>query len=274
MEKVRPVVVSFLHPSFFWCPEESWVRSFAKLVLSFLAFIFWGIAAMLVYGGVYELQMHKNYGYLFQESFLPLLGWLAVAMALILIPTGVLAVSTSTRSSYNQQVALIYLLLVLFCLEMSSAALAQFSSIRIASELKSAAGHLFYQYNGIYPQGPVSRAMDIEQRKMQCCGVQNCTDWLKATSASWHLLGRTACVSESCCKKHSNCGSDLGHLEQLFQEGCLKKLEDQLHFVILYIFWCSTVLSVLGLLAAVSSGILMRYEPFYDLQILQSSTFP
>ncbi|XP_062460381.1 tetraspanin-3-like [Pezoporus occidentalis] len=261
MEGVR--VVSFLQPSLFWCSEESWLRSFAKLVLSFLAFIFWGIAAALVFGGVYEIQMHKNYGYLFQESFLSLLGWLAVAMALILIPTGVLAVSTSTRNSRCQQGALMYLLLVLFCLEMSSAVLAQFSSIRMASELKSTAGHLFYQYNGTYPQGP----MDIAQRKMQCCGVQNCTDWLKATSASWHLLGRTACVPESCCKRYSNCGSDLGHLEQLFQEGCLKKLEDQLHFVMLYFFWCCTVLGVLGLLGAVSSGILMRHEPFYDLQI-------
>lgn len=232
MEEVRAVVV-LLQPSFFWRSEESWVRSFAKLVLSFLSFIFWGFAAALVFGGVYEIQMHRNYGYLFQESFLSLLGWLAVAMALILIPTGVLAVSTSTRSSRYQQGALMYLLLVLFCLEVSSAVLAQFYSIRMTSELKSTAGHLFYQHNGTYTQGPVSRAMDIEHRKIQCCGVQNCTDWLKTTSVSWHLLGRTACVPESCCKNYSNCGSDLGHLEQLFQEGCLKMLKDQLHFVML-----------------------------------------
>ncbi|XP_065518069.1 tetraspanin-3-like [Lathamus discolor] len=268
MEIVRVLVVLLQKPSFFWCSEECWVRSFAKLVLSFLAFIFWGIAAALVFGGVYEIQMHKNYGHLFQESFLPLLGWLAVATALILIPTGVLAVSTSSRSSRYQQGTLMYLLLVLFCLEMSSAVLVQFYSTRLASELKSTVGHLFYQYNGTYPQGPVSRTMDVEQRKMQCCGVQNCTDWLKATSASWHLLGRTACVPESCCKKYSNCGSDLGHLEQLFQEGCLKKLEDQLYFVMLSIFWCCAVLSVLELLTAVSSRILTRHEPFYDLQIL------
>ncbi|NXD74225.1 TSN3 protein, partial [Eolophus roseicapillus] len=243
-------------------------RSFAKLVLSFLAFIFWGTAAALVFGGVSGIQMHKNYGYLFQESFLSLLGWLAVATALILIPTGVLAVSTSTRSSRYQKGALMYLLLVLLCLEVSSAVLAQFYSIRMASELKSNAGHLFYQHNGTYSQGPGSRAMDIEQRKMQCCGVQNCMDWLKATSASWHLPGRTACIPENCCKKYSDCGSDLSHLEQLFQEHCLKKVEDQLHSVMLYIFWCCTVLSVLELLAAVSSGILMNHKPFYDFQIL------
>ncbi|KAM8984011.1 tetraspanin-3-like [Ara ararauna] len=267
MQKVTAVVV-LSQPSFFWCYEESSVKSLAGLVLSFLAFIFCGIAAALVFGGVYEIQVHKNYGCLFQESFLSLLGWLAVAMALIFIPTGVLAVSASTRSSRYQQGALMYLLLILSCLEISSAVLSQLYSIRMASELKSTVGPLFYQYNGTYPLGPVSRAVDIEQRKMQCCVVQNCTDWLKSTSASWHLLGRIACVPESCCKKYSNCGSDVGCLEQLFQEGCLKKLEDQLHFVMLYIFWCCTVLSVLVLLAAVSSGILMKHELFYDLQIL------
>uniref|UniRef100_A0A672V7B1 Tetraspanin n=1 Tax=Strigops habroptila TaxID=2489341 RepID=A0A672V7B1_STRHB len=194
-------------------------------------FIFWGTAALLGFGGVSGVQMHRNYGYLFQESFLSLLGWLAVATALILIPTGVLAVSTSTGSSCYQQGALMYLLLVLLCLEMSLAVLAWLYSIQMASELKSTVGHLIYQYNGTYSQGPGSRAMDVVQRKMQCCGFQNYTDWLKATPASWHLLGGIGCVPESCCKKYSNCGCDLGCLEQLFQGGCLKKLEDQLHFV-------------------------------------------
>ncbi|KFQ41299.1 Tetraspanin-3, partial [Nestor notabilis] len=242
-------------------------RSFAQLVLRFLAFIFWGAAAALTFGGVSGIQMHKNYGYLFQES-LSLLGWLAVATALILIPTGVLAVSTSTRSSRYQQGALMYLLLVLLCLEMSLALLAWLYSIQMASELKSIVGHLIYQYNGTYSQGPGRSAMDIVQRKMQCCGVQNYTDWLKATPASWHLPGGIARVPESCCKKYSNCEGDLGHLEQLFQEGCLKKLEHQLHFVMLYTFWCCAVLSVLELLAGVSNGILMRHKPFHDLRIL------
>ncbi|NWI24446.1 TSN3 protein, partial [Sula dactylatra] len=242
---------------------------FARCLLRFLGFIFWSTAAALVFGGVFMILMYKNYRYLFQEAWLTLPGWLAVAAALILLPTGVLAISVSVKSSRYKQGALMYLLLILLCLEMSSAVLVKFYSIQMASELKSTMGYLVYQYNGTHFQGPGSRALDELQRNLQCCGVQNYTDWLKAIGASRHLPAEKAHLPESCCKeKYSHCRGDLGHLEQLFQEGCLKKLEDQLHFVMLYVFWCCIVLSVLELFAVISNGILMRHRPFYNFRIL------
>ncbi|NXG87915.1 TSN3 protein, partial [Stercorarius parasiticus] len=244
-------------------------RVFARFLLLLLGFIFWGAAAALASGGVLVILMDKNYGYLFLESFLSLPGWLAVAAGLILLPTGVLAVSISAKSSRYQQGALMYLLLVLLCLEVSSAVLAQFYTVWLAYEMKSTMGYLVSQYNATHSQGADSRAVDVVQRELQCCGVENYTDWLKATAASWHLHGKKARVPESCCKeKYPHCRGDLIHLEQLFQEGCLKKLEDWLHFVMLYVFWCCTVVGILELLAGVSNCILMKYQPFHDLQFL------
>ncbi|KFR16670.1 Tetraspanin-3, partial [Opisthocomus hoazin] len=243
-------------------------RLFARALLRFLGFIFWGTAVVLAFGGVFVILMCKNYRYFFQESFLSLPGWLAVAAALILLPTGVLAISISVKCSRHQQGALMYLLLVLLCLQVSSAVLAQFYSVQMASELEGAMDYLVYQYNGAHSQGPGGSAVDEVQRKLQCCGVQNYTDWLKATAAAWHLSAEKSRVPESCCKeKYSHCGGDISHMEQLFQEGCLRKLEDQLHFVNLYVFWCCTVLSILELLAGVSNGILMRHQPFRDFRI-------
>ncbi|NWS16707.1 TSN3 protein, partial [Pachyramphus minor] len=240
-------------------------RSSAQAFLRFLGFVFWATAAAQAFGGVLVILMFKNYRYLFQESYLSLPGWLAIAAALILLPTGILAVSISIKSSRNQQGIFMYLLLLLLCLETSSAVLAHVYSLRTASQLESAMVYLVYQHNGSCSQ-PGSRAVDVMQRKLQCCGVHNYTDWLKATASSWHL---TAHVPESCCKeKYSHCRGHLSHLEQLSQQGCLKKLEDQLWFVMLYVFWCCTVLSILELLAAVSNGILMRHQPFHDIQFL------
>ncbi|NXE97645.1 TSN3 protein, partial [Menura novaehollandiae] len=241
-------------------------RSFAQSLLRFLGFIFWGSAAVQAFGGVLVILMFKNYRYLFQEPYLSLPGWLALAVALILLPTGVLAVSISVKCSRNQQGTLMYLLLLLLCLEMSSAALACFYRIRTVSQLESAMGYLVYQHNWTCSQDPGSSAVDAMQRRLQCCGVHNYTDWLKTSASSWHL---PACVPESCCKeKHSHCGGDLGHLEQLSQEGCLKKMGDKLCFAMLYMFWCCTALSILELLAGVSNGILMRHQPFHDLHFL------
>ncbi|NXL51216.1 TSN3 protein, partial [Podilymbus podiceps] len=238
--------------------------SFAKFLLRFLAFVFWGAAAALAFGGVFVILLGKNYGYLFQEFFFSLPGWLAVAAVLILLPTGVLALFVSVKSSRYEQGCLMYLLLVLLCLEMSSALLAQFYSTQVASKLKSSMGDLISQYNVTRSQGPGSDAVDVLQRKLQCCGIQNYTDWLNATA--WLLPDKNARVPVSCCKeKYSHCRGDLGHLQHLFQEGCLKKLEDQLRFGLSYVFCCCIVLAVIELLAGVINGILMWHQPLCDL---------
>ncbi|NWT93961.1 TSN36 protein, partial [Urocynchramus pylzowi] len=240
-------------------------RSFAQSLLGFLGFIFWGTAAAQFFGGVSVILMFKNYRYLFQDSYFSLPGWLALATALTLLPAGVLAVSISVKCSRNKQGILMYLLLLLLCLEMSSAVLACSYCVRTASQVESAMGFLVHQHNWTCSEDPGNSAVDVIQRKLQCCGVNNYTDWLKASSSLYH----PACVPESCCKeKHAHCTGDLDHVEQLSEEGCLKKLEDHLCFSMLYIFWCCTVLSVLELLAGVSNGILMRRQPFHELRIL------
>ncbi|XP_023800137.1 tetraspanin-3-like [Cyanistes caeruleus] len=267
MRRVRAVVVL---PSL-WCYESACHRSFAQSLLRFLGFIFCGTAVAQAFGGILVILVLKNYGFLFQESYLSLPGWLALATALILLPTGVLAISASVKCSRNQQGTLMYLLLLLLCLEVSSAALACSYCVKTSSQLEGAMGYLVHQHNWTCSQDPGNEAVDMIQRKLQCCGVHNYTDWLKSSSSSWYY---PRCVPESCCKeKHSHCRGDLDHMEQLSEEGCLKKLEDQLCFAMLYIFWCCTMLSILELLAGVSNGILMRHQPFYELNILDSYTF-
>ncbi|XP_048146779.1 tetraspanin-3-like [Corvus hawaiiensis] len=267
MRRVR-AVVGLLS---LWCHEDTYLRSFAQSLLKFLGFIFWGTAAAQAFGGVLVILLFRNYRYLFPESYLSLPGWLALATALTLLPTGVLAVSISVKCSRNKQGTLMYLLLLLLCLEMSSAVLAHSYCIRTSSQLESAMGYLVYQHNWTCSQDPGSSAVDVMQRKLRCCGVHNYTDWLKASSSSWY---HPACVPESCCKeKHPHCKGDLDHVEQLSPEGCLKKLEDQLCFAMMYVFGCCTLLSILEFLAGVSNGILMRHQPFHDLNILDSFTF-
>ncbi|NWJ10248.1 TSN3 protein, partial [Crypturellus undulatus] len=244
-------------------------RSFARTMLLFSGLLFWGAAAALVFSGVFVILMYKNYRCFLQDSFLPLPGWLAIAAAFVLLPTGILAISISAKNSRYRQGVLMYLLLILLCLEMSSALLAKIYSTRMTSELKSTMGHVFSHYNGQYSENPDSTAVDKIQRNLHCCGVQNYTDWLTASTISSHLPTDKACAPESCCKeKYSSCRDDICHLEHLFQEGCLRKLEDQVHFVMLHLFWCCIVLGVLELLAVFSNGILMRHQPFQEFRIL------
>ncbi|XP_054253618.1 tetraspanin-3-like [Indicator indicator] len=256
-----------------WCYDDSWLRTFNSYLLKFLGYIFWFSAAVVALVGVPMILIYRNYRSLFQESFLYLSGWLAVATAITLLPIGLLAISVSAKSSRYKQGALMYLLLVLLCLAMSSAVLAQFS-LQTTSKLKTTMGYLVSQYNGTPSKDPGSGAVDKVQRRLRCCGVGNYTDWLKTTASSWHLPAERHHVPESCCKeRHSDCTGDLNHLDQIFQEGCLKKLEDWFDFLMLYVFWCSVVLSVLGLVTTVINGLLKKYESFHSLQFLDSYTF-
>ncbi|NXF90300.1 TSN3 protein, partial [Eubucco bourcierii] len=244
-------------------------RIFAKYLLKFLGYIACCSAVALVFGGVSVSLMYRNYTYLFQKSFLSLPVWLTIGAGIILLPTGFLAISISAKSSCYKQGVLMYLLLVLLCLAVSSAVLAQCYSLQTPSELKSTMGDLIYQYNGTLSKDSGVRLVDMIQRRLECCGVQNYTDWLKTTALSWHLLTENTRVPESCCKeRYSDCMGDLSHLDQIFQEGCLKKLEDWFQFLMYYVFWYCVVLSVLGVLTIVINGLLMRQRPFHAIQFL------
>lgn len=258
---------------FLWVYEDSWLRNFARFLLLFLGVIFWASATVLTFGGCFVILLCKNYHYLFQESFFPLPGWLAVVAALVLLPTGILAISVSVRNSRYHQGTLMHLLLVLLCLQVSLAVLTQLYSIWMAVELKSTMGQVFNQYNGTHSLARGSGTVDMLQKKLQCCGLQNYTDWLKRPAASWHSLSEKSRVPRSCCKKYAACRGDLNQLDQLFQEGCLRKLQDQLHYGMKFLFSCCVMLSVLELLAGASNGILMSHQPFYDLRFLESSAF-
>ncbi|CAM5146492.1 unnamed protein product [Natator depressus] len=256
-----------------YCTMESWVRPLARVLLALLGLILWGAAAALVFGGAFVILTYKNYKSFFWDCFLLVPGWLAIVSAFLLLPTGALAICISTRNSRYQQGTFMYLLVVLLCLEASSAVLAHVYSDRMSSELNCTMGHLFHQYNGTYSQHPGSRAVDVIQRQLQCCGVHNYTDWAEA-AASRHVHTGNICAPESCCKEtYSDCTGDMHRSEQLFQEGCLRKLGYRLQFVMGYVFWCCVVVGCLEVLAAISTGILLKHRSFQDFRILDSATF-
>uniref|UniRef100_A0A8C8RF03 Tetraspanin n=1 Tax=Pelusios castaneus TaxID=367368 RepID=A0A8C8RF03_9SAUR len=182
---------------------ESWIRPLARVILVLLGLVLWAAAAALVFGGAFMILTYKNYNSFFRDCFLLVPGWLGIVSAFLLLLTGALALCIPMRNSRYQQGTFMYLLVVLLCLEASSAVLAQVYCDRLTSELGYIMAHFFHQYNGTYSHHPSNRAVDVIQRQLQCCGVHNYTEG----------------VPESCCK----------------EEGCLKKLDYRLQFVRDYI---------------------------------------
>lgn len=257
------------------CTTETWSRAFAKVLLTLFGFCLWGAAVAFLFGGAFVVVTYKSYKVVFQNAFFPLPGCLALVTAFLLFLAGALAMLTPAKNSRPYQGTLMYLLVVLFCLEASTAVMTQLYSTQEASRLTSSMSSLFHQYNRMVPNHPGNEAVDAVQQQLQCCGIYNYTDWcvLLPTHPN-HLQRGPVSAPQSCCKEAAlDCTDHGSRPRNLFEEGCLQKLEKRLDFVRRYMNWCCVVVGCLEVLTVISNGVLMKQQPFQDFRILDSANF-
>uniref|UniRef100_A0A8C7GLZ2 Tetraspanin 37 n=1 Tax=Oncorhynchus kisutch TaxID=8019 RepID=A0A8C7GLZ2_ONCKI len=88
----------------------------------------------------------------------------------------------------------VYLLVVVFCLEATAAALAYVNAGKVDSELAPFSS-VFQRYTGRC-QDPYSDAVDATQKELQCCGIYDYRDWL---ATPWFNHSGRGSVPHSCC---------------------------------------------------------------------------
>ncbi|KAJ6669475.1 hypothetical protein lerEdw1_000023 [Lerista edwardsae] len=255
------------------CIIESWSRAFAKVGLSLLGFFLWGAVVAFLFGGAFVMLTYKNYSAFFHNTVFLAMAWLTFMAAFLLFPAGTLAMCSPVKTSRCHQGTLMYLLVVLFCLEASSVVLMQLSSAMVSHQLRNKVDSFFHQYNRTVPNPYANVAVDMTQKQLQCCGIYNYTDWTGGTLPSLLQVERVFAPASCCKETYVVCTGDVSEMEKLFKDGCLKKLEDRLHFVMNYVSWCCVIVSCLEMLAAICNGVLMRELPFQDFRILDSAAF-
>ncbi|XP_078241008.1 tetraspanin-3 [Pogona vitticeps] len=252
---------------------QSWNRVFARVMLTFLGFFLWGAAVALLFGGIFVILTYQIYRIFIHNSFFAVPGWLAITAAFLLFPTGALAIYEPVRNSRPYRGTLMYLFLVLLCLEASSAVMTRIYLTNTSDQLKNNMQPFFHRCNRTAPAHCGSEAVDTIHKQLGCCGLSNYTDWMRMPQN--HLrTTRPGIAPESCCKgTHLDCHGNMSEPEKLFEEGCLKKLEERLSFVMQYMAWCCVVVGCLEILAALVNGMLMKEQPYRDFHLLESATF-
>uniref|UniRef100_A0A5F8HJV1 Tetraspanin n=1 Tax=Monodelphis domestica TaxID=13616 RepID=A0A5F8HJV1_MONDO len=147
-----------------------------------------GAAVAMAWAGVSALKTHRSYQDFCDNPFLEVLGYLVMSTAPLLLFTGGLAIGISNWNTGPWQGMFLYGVLVLFCMEASSAVLACTSSCQREWET-----HMLddlHQYGN--QSDSKTKAVDRLQEELQCCGIHNYTDW-KVTA---HFSAPT-----SCCQK-------------------------------------------------------------------------
>ncbi|XP_008115772.1 tetraspanin-3 [Anolis carolinensis] len=260
------------HSPLLLCATESWSRVLAKIALTLFGLLLCGAAVGLLFGGAFVIFTYQSYRFFIQNKFFSVPGWLAVVSALLLLPTGALAMCVPVKNSRHLQGIVMYLFLVLFCLEVSSVVMTQIYSAEVESQLKNKMGPFFHKYNWTAPNHRDTVYVDATHKKLKCCGISNYTDWMIMLPN--HLQIGHGFAPESCCREtYLDCRGDLSQPEKLFKDGCHKKLEERFYFVKQYVTWCCVVIICLEILAAINNGILMKEQPFQDFRILDSAAF-
>nr|XP_020833818.1 tetraspanin-3-like isoform X1 [Phascolarctos cinereus] len=188
--------------------------SFFRGPFRLLGLLLWGAAAAMAWAGVSALRIHRNYQHFCDNPFLEVLGCLVVSTAPLLLLTGGLAVGISRWNTGPWQGLFLYGVMVLLCVEASSAVLARTSSCQRDWETH-VLDDLLHQYGN--QSDPKTKAVDRLQEELKCCGIHNYTDW--------RVMGHISAPTSCCQKIFLNCTGDLSTSQQLYQKGCLPKLE-------------------------------------------------
>ncbi|XP_053155981.1 tetraspanin-3-like [Hemicordylus capensis] len=267
----RPFHSNNLH-DFLSCTAETQRKLFATVILCLLGFLFWLAAVALLFGGTFVILTFKNYRLFLQNNFFLVPGWLVIIAALLLFMTGVFAMCTPVNARHRRG-TLMYLLVILFCLETSSVVMTQLYTAKVSSQLKGTMDYFFHRYNMTVPSYYAYEAVDTIHKQLRCCGIYSYTDWTTGPLPH-HLQSGHVFVPESCCREtYLDCTGDVSHLEKLFKEGCLRKLEERLDFDMQFMTWTCVVTGCLELLAVFCNGVLMKEHSCHDFRILDSATF-
>ncbi|KAM3595160.1 uncharacterized protein V6R79_019196 [Siganus canaliculatus] len=229
-------------------------RKALKLILQLLCQLLWigGLAIALT--GVFLLVNYRRSSVFLSNTYIILPAIFALAVAVTLVASGYLGTWMSQKDSSCLQGLFIYLLVLVFCLEITASALAYFYSTKLNSELAPLHG-VFMNYTGS-SQDPMARAVDITQEEFMCCGIYDYKDWLKT---SWFNSTEGLSVPRSCCNTtFPSCNGTVHQPWKLYSQGCHATLEMVLHSLLNCIIWgCPFVLLVEVVLLLMTAQLMM-----------------
>lgn len=200
----------------------------SKTVLLFLSLIFWVIAGVLSYVGTYVILSYKNYNHFIEDKYVVVPAVVIIGVAIVMFIIGLLGCCATLRESRLGLGCFLFIILCIFVGEVTAFVLGVIYRGKIGPDLTKGMSGVFQKYDG---HNAESRAVDYLQKELQCCGVDNLTDWKKT---EWFKQGNGT-VPVSCCKlSFSNCTGNVSHMEDLNTQGCKEKLADFFQRVLSY----------------------------------------
>ncbi|KAG8131253.1 hypothetical protein E2320_017834 [Naja naja] len=168
-----------------------------------------GAAAGLLYVGAHVLNAYKEYDSFLQNRGALLPPIIIIVIAVVMLVIGIVGCCATLRES-------------------------KIGLGVIIAELHDSMSKAFAAYDG---ESENSHSVDYLQKELQCCGVQNYTDW---TGTKWFNTTGNHTFPRSCCKQGptlKNCTGQPSEKHLLNTQGCEKvvDLRDLLNYAMLIV---------------------------------------
>ncbi|KAJ8401605.1 hypothetical protein AAFF_G00379220 [Aldrovandia affinis] len=200
----------------------------SKTVLLLLSLIFWAAGGALAYVGSYVLRSYNNFDNFLEDKYTLIPAAIIIGVAVVMFVIGTVGCCATLRESKVGLGFFLVIILVILVAEVTAFVFGFIYRSRIKGDLEKTMSDVFQKYDG---QSSETRAVDYLQKQLQCCGVQNYTDWTRTTWFSSH----NNTVPSSCCRtNHTACTGRLDQLDLLNIQGCEVKLVQLLQDVLSY----------------------------------------
>lgn len=233
-----------------------------KTILRVTCQFLWVLGLVVGLCGVHLLITVRESILFYSHSYITLTAFVALVSAAFLVVSGCLGSFLSCRNSVFLQGLFIYLLVVIFCLESTTSALAYYHSIKLDSDMATLSTS-FHEYT-VNSNDSRSGAVNATQEKFKCCGAHDYTDWL--TTPWFNRTGERAFPPSCCNTTFPNCPANLP--QRLYPEGCQVKLEKAVQFVLNAIIWECPLVFMTEFFVLLTVFQLMKNRAFMNYQIL------
>lgn len=202
----------------------------SKTILLFLSLVFWAAGAALAYVGAYMIRSYDNFGSFIQDKHTLIPAAIIIGISVVMFVFGLVGCCSTLRESKFGLGFFFLIIMVIFAAEVAALVFSFIYQGRINGSLERPMNDVFSKYG---EQEAETKAIDLLQTELKCCGVRNYTNWSNTTWFASH----NNTVPTSCCKNTSSTSPCTGRLDQpnlLNTEACEPKLEHLLQDVLKY----------------------------------------
>ncbi|XP_051757778.1 tetraspanin 36 isoform X1 [Ctenopharyngodon idella] len=200
----------------------------SKSVLLFLSLIFWGAGVALAYVGSYVIKSYSSFEDFVSDKYSIIPAAIIIGVAVVMFVIGTVGCCATLRESKVGLGFFLIIIMIIFAAEVTAFVFGFIYRGRIKGDLEKSMKDVFQKYDGLNSE---THAVDILQSQLECCGVNNFTDW---TASPWFVQHNNS-VPHSCCKANTTqCTGQLTQPDLLNTQGCEAKLEQMLQDVLSY----------------------------------------